>query len=149
MGISASFGRQLLEIDRRGGKDTLAELSSHSGRLAVGTVATDAADPPGVLKLWDVDSQKEVWSYAGNCWEMSFSKETGNLAVLMDGSVMLFSEDMLARPIESLFGSRVIGLSIRRCSQPAGDLRGRGRIGWSCPRLEGERWIQEHDTRRS
>ena len=24
----------------------------------------------------DVDSQKEVWSYAGNCWEMSFSKET-------------------------------------------------------------------------
>jgi WD40 repeat protein len=71
-------------------------FSSHSGRLAVGTVATDAADLPGVLKLWDVDSQKEVWSYAGNCWEMSFSKETGNLAVLMDGSVMLFSEDMLA-----------------------------------------------------
>jgi WD40 repeat protein len=72
-------------------------FSSQSGRLAVGTVATNAADLPGVLKLWDVGSQKEVWSYAGNCSEISFSKEAGNLAVLMDGSVMLFSKDILAR----------------------------------------------------
>ena len=97
-------GHTLLALDDSSWKsiDVGAEIrslsfSSHSGRLAVGTVATDAADLPGVLKLWDVDSQKEVWSYAGNCSEMSFSKETGNLAVLMDGSVMLFSEDMLAR----------------------------------------------------
>jgi WD40 repeat protein len=71
-------------------------FSSHDGRLATGTAATEAANPRGVLKLWDVESQKEVWSFAGNCWEMSFSKDAGNLAVLMDGSVALFSKDMLA-----------------------------------------------------
>ena len=71
-------------------------FSSYDGHLATGTAAAGAAEEQGALKLWDIESQKNVWNYPGNCWEMSFSKEAGNLAVLMDGSVMLFSKEMLA-----------------------------------------------------
>ena len=71
-------------------------FSSHNGNLATGTAAAGAAEEQGALKVLDIESQKVVWSYPGNCSGLSFSKDAGNLVALIDGSVMLFSKDLVA-----------------------------------------------------
>ena len=42
-------------------------FSSHDGHLAVGTVAADAAEQHGVLKLWDVEFSKGGVEL---CWQL-------------------------------------------------------------------------------
>jgi WD40 repeat protein len=80
------------------------DFSSNDGELATGTFAAVAAEEPGALKLWDTESQGIVYSYHGNCSGLSFSRDAGNLAALINGSVMLFSKEILAssdqRPLQ-------------------------------------------------
>jgi WD40 repeat protein len=79
-----------------GGEISSLNFSPYDGHLGIGTAAAGAAEEQGALKLWDIESKKDVWSYPGNCLGLSFSKDAGNLAVLVNGLVMLFSRDMLA-----------------------------------------------------
>ena len=74
----------------------------------------------------DVDSQKEVWSYAGNCWEMSFSKETRSVPA--DGWIgdAFFPKrcsrrrPAIRRPLRVRWVTSALSISGRR-SEPAGE----------------------------